>query len=109
MGPMEAQTQEHRKAKRYKLDWPVCVWHEATGKFYNGRSVNISSNGALLRLPLTAPIRMAEGLEVNFPSPEGLAADRYPAKVFTSQVVRVNRPQSILDGQQQVAVRFELS
>lgn len=99
--------QEQRHAKRYGLDWPVCVWHEPTQKFYTGQSVNISSTGALIQLPLTAPIRFAETIDVNFPSPDGLDSDRYPAKVFAGQVVRVNRRQSILDGVQNVAVRFQ--
>ena len=98
---------ERRVAKRYDLDWPVCVWYEPTQKFYNGRSTNISASGALLKLPLTTPIRHSEAIEVNFPSPDGLAGDRYPAKVFACKVVRVNRGQSILDGLQQVAVQFD--
>jgi len=97
---------EKRRAKRYRLDWPVCVWHEPTQKFYNGRSVNISASGALIQLPLTAPIRVAESIEVNFPPPEGLTSDRYPAKIFSSRVVRVNRGQSILNGVQSVAIKF---
>jgi len=98
--------EERRAAKRYPLERQVCVWHEPTQKFYNGTSVNVSSSGALLKLPLTAPIRMAEPLEVNFPVPNDLTTDRLPPKVLSCHVVRVNRPQSILDGSQQVAVKF---
>lgn len=98
--------QENRGAKRYTLDWPICIWHEPTGRFYRGHSVNISSTGALIRLPLSAPIRHEEAIDVNFPPPDGLDADRYPAKVFTGKVVRVNRPQTILEGEQSIALHF---
>ncbi len=96
--------QERRAATRVKLDWPVCLWHDNTQKFYNGRSENISATGALVRLPLTAPISKDDSVEVNFPAPDDSAEQE--SKVFTAKVVRVNRGQSILDGNQFVALQF---
>lgn len=101
---------ERRIAKRQQLDWPVRVWHEPTQKFYNARSVNVSASGALITLPLTAPIRISETIEATFPPPPTPDDTRHDhnscEKVFSSQVVRVNRPQSLLTGSQQVALRF---
>jgi hypothetical protein len=97
---------ERRVDKRYKLDWPVNLWHESTQRNYNGRSENISVSGALIQLPLTVPIRMNEKIEIKFPTPESNEEPRYPNKIFTATVVRVNRGQSILEGNQAVAVRF---
>ncbi len=95
--------QERRAAKRVKLDWPVCLWHDNTQQFYNGRSANISATGALIKLPLTAPIRQDDSVEVNFPAPDDSIEE---SKVFTARVVRVNRGQSILEGNQFVALQF---
>ncbi len=95
--------QERRAAKRVKLDWPVCLWHDNTQQFYNGRSSDISATGALIKLPLTAPISKNDSVEVNFPAPDDSEQE---SKVFTAKVVRVNRGQSILDGNQFVALQF---
>ena len=97
---------DRRAARRYPLQWQVCVWHEASKRFFNGRSDNISGSGALIYLPLTVPVRLNERVEVNFPSPGISGSDRHPARIFTAKVVRINRPQSILDGRQAVAVNF---
>jgi len=104
---MVTAEQERRCARRYRLDWPACVWHDSTKRFYSARSVDISSTGALVRLPLSAPIRMSEQIEVNFTVPDGQDSDCHSSKVFSARVVRINRGQSILDGQQSVAVKFE--
>jgi hypothetical protein len=69
--------------------------------------VDISSTGALVQLPLSAPIRAAEQVEVNFTVPDGADPDLYASKLFTAKVVRVNRGQSILEGQQSIALQFE--
>jgi hypothetical protein len=103
---MAATDNERRFAKRYKLDWPVNLWHETTQRNYTGRSENISVSGALIQLPITVPIRMNEKIDIKFPTPETNEEPRYPNKIFTATVVRVNRGQSILDGSQSVAVRF---
>jgi hypothetical protein len=98
---------ERRKNKRYTLDWPVCLWHELNQRFYSGRSINISSSGALIHLPLTVPLRANEKVELNFPPPENEdTKEKIPAKVFTAKVIRVNRGQSILDANQSVALKF---
>jgi len=98
---------DRRTAKRYPLQWQVCLWHEASKRFFSGTSANISRTGALLYMPLTAPINLNEKVEVNFPSPQLPESDRYPAKTFSAKVVRVNRPQSILQGRQAVALQFQ--
>ncbi len=97
---------EKRGSKRFKMDWQVCLWHEPTQRFYSGRSVNISATGALLQMPLTVPLRMAEDVEFNFTPPEGQNSDQFHSKVFSAKVVRVNRGESILDANQSVALKF---
>jgi len=95
---------ERRAAKRVKLNWPVCLWHDATQQFYNGRSVDISSTGALVKMPLTVPIRKDDSVEINFPPPDDTLEDE--GRVFSAKVVRVNRGQSILEANQSVALQF---
>jgi c-di-GMP-binding flagellar brake protein YcgR len=97
--------QERRGSKRFHLDWPVCLWHEGTKRFYSGRSVNISATGALIHLPLSVPIRSSEQVEVNFSVPMDQRNAKH-SKVFSANVVRVNRGASLLDGRQAVAVEF---
>ncbi len=96
--------EENRTARRFDVERAAVVWHEPSRHFYSGRSVNISADGALLKLPLSAPIRMDETVDIRFPSGEGDA--ELPTSVRTSKVVRVNRPQAILEGQQLVAIEF---
>ncbi len=95
---------ERRAAKRVKLDWPVCLWHDATQQFYNGRSVNISASGVLVKMPLTVPIRKDDSVEINFPAPDETAEDQ--GRVFSAKAVRINRGQSILEATQSVALQF---
>ncbi len=98
-------TKERRKAPRIKLDWPVHIWCDSTNKFYTGRSINISSTGVLITLPLRVPIKVNDRISINFPQPEG--EKDYEERIFTGKVVRVNRGASILDGYQSVALNFE--
>ncbi len=95
-----------RAAVRYPLEWQVCLWHDQSKRFFTGRSTNISSTGAMIRLPLTVPLTVDQRVELNFPSPGIGQNDRHPASIFSARVVRINRPQSILEGQQVVAVQF---
>jgi hypothetical protein len=88
------------------MDWQVCLWHGSTKRFFSGRSVNISATGALLQMPLTIPIRMAEVVEFNFTPPIDQNADQFHSKVFSAKVVRVNRGESLLDANQSVALKF---
>ena len=96
---MNVVEKERRVAKRIELDCPVCIWHESTNRFFNAKSVNISSTGALVKLPLTAPVNLAQPLEMSFKMPDG-------NKIHSASVVRINRGQSILQGYQFVAVSF---
>lgn len=96
---------ERRGSRRFVLDWPVCLWHQGTNRFYSARSVNISATGALIQLPLSVPIRAGEQVEVNLAVPKGPAAPKH-SKVFSASVVRVNRGESLLNGRQSVAMKF---
>ena len=96
---MNVIEKERRVSKRINLDCPACIWHQTTNRFYNAKSVNISSTGALVQMPLTVPVRPAEQIEINFKAPEG-------NKILSASVVRINRGQSILQGFQFVAMKF---
>lgn len=101
---------ERRSSKRLNLDWSVCLWHEPTSNFYNGESVNISSTGALIKLPLTVPVRISDPVTIRFPqSANGNQENDQsaPEKVFSARIVRVNRGQSILEANQSVALTFQ--
>ncbi len=99
---------ERRSSGRINLDWSVCLWHEATGNFYNGESVNISATGALIKLPLTVPLRISDSVTVKFPESEDPGRENStPEKVFSATIVRVNRGQSILEANQSVAITFQ--
>jgi len=103
---MDDKLTERRQNRRYQLDWSACIWHDATKRFYSAKSVDISATGALVRIPLSAPIRVAEKIEVNFTVPDGADPDQCASKVFSAKVVRVNRGQSILEAQQSIALQF---
>jgi len=103
---MERKATERRQNRRYHLDWAACIWHDATKRFYTAQSVDISATGALVRIPLSAPIRVTEQVEVNFTVPDGPDPDQCASKVFSAKVVRVNRGQSILEAQQSIALQF---
>lgn len=100
---------ERRRAVRIKLDWPVYVWSEATNRFYRGKSVNISSTGVLIKLPLQIPIRLEDRISVSFPAPQESETSPLGSEehVFKGRVVRINRGSSILEGYQSVALEFE--
>jgi len=104
---MTVTEQERRTSKRIKLDWPVSLWHGPTERFYSACNVNISSTGALVEVPLTVPVRISDSVQFSFLPSEVKKTDESPAKVFSGQVVRVNRGQSILQGYQSVALKFE--
>ena len=98
---------EQRQAKRSKVQWPVSVWHPKASRFFNGRSIDVSSNGALVMLPMKAPIREGQDLEVNFPRSELLAQDKGQcARIKTARVVRIDRSESLTSATIKVALAF---
>ena len=101
---------EQRSAKRTDVSWPVSIWNPKATKFYNGRSVNVSSDGALVALPLNVPICEGQELELNFPRTETLAKDKGSfARIKTARVVRVDRGDTVTAARIKVGLEFARS
>ena len=64
---------ERRRHQRNNIDWPVSVYVPRLGMFINGRSVDVSQSGAKVSLPIAAPIRPGQVVELNFPRTSTLA------------------------------------
>ena len=104
---MQALT-EQRKDSRSSVSWPVSVWIPQANRFFNGRSCNISKTGVLITLPVTAPVRPGQVLELNFPRTEALAKEKGQfARIKTGKVVRVDRKNLLEDAEVGVGVAFQ--
>jgi hypothetical protein len=90
---------DRRQHKRNDIDWPVSVYHPRLGMFINGRSVDVSSGGAKITLPIAAPIKPGQVVELNFPRTTMLArAAGCYSRIKTAVVVRVDKPEPRLPG-----------
>ncbi|KPK76651.1 MAG: hypothetical protein AMJ79_05925 [Phycisphaerae bacterium SM23_30] len=98
---------EQRRAERSPVEWPISIWHPKASRFFNGHSVNVSSVGALVELPMKAPVREGQDLEINFPRFESLAKDKGSfSRVKNAQVVRIDRSDSLLSATVKVGLDF---
>ncbi len=98
---------EQRSSVRTDVSWPVSIWNPKATRFFNGRSVNVSSDGALITLPLQAPICEGQDIEINFPRTETLAQDKGGfARIKTARVVRIDRKQSVESAVIEVGLEF---
>lgn len=99
---------ESRSDTRTELSWPVSVWLPQANRFFNGRSSNISKKGVFVSLPMTAPVRDGNIMEVNFPRTSALASEKGQfARIKTGKVVRIERSNILQDASIGVAVEFE--
>jgi len=99
---------EQRKESRSVVSWPVSVWLPEANRFYNGRSCNVSKAGVFLRLPLTAPIRPGQIVEMNFPRTLALAKEKGQfARIKRGRVVRVERKDLLESTEVGVGIAFE--
>lgn len=99
---------EQRSARRTDVSWPVSIWNPKATRFYNGRSVNVSSGGALVALPMNAPVVEGQALEVNFPRSESLAKQKGAfARVKSARVVRIDRSDVMNTARIKVGLEFE--
>ncbi len=98
---------EQRKDTRTTLSWPISMWLPEANRFFNGRSANISKTGVYMRMPLGAPIRKGNIVELNFPRTESLAKEKGGyARIKSGKVVRIERTDSLTDAMIGVAVEF---
>ena len=98
---------EQRRESRTKLSWPVSIWVPEARRFFNGCSDNVSKSGVLLRMPLTAPLKTGNTIEINFPRTERLARDKGSfARIRSGRIVRVERKNMLKEAKVGVAVAF---
>ena len=92
IGTIVVCTFEQRHTERTAVSWPVSIWHPKATRFFNGQSINVSSDGALIVLPMKVPVREGQNLELNFPRSETLARlkGRF-ARIKKARVIRIDR------------------
>ena len=98
---------EQRRARRSEVAWPVSLWHPKAVRFFNGRSMNVSSSGVLVTLPLKIPLSEGQEVELNFPRSEPLARDKGGfARIKTAKVVRIDRTDALSSAAVKVGLAF---
>jgi hypothetical protein len=112
--PLRKETQtmetsvEQRREIRTDLSWPVSVWLPDAGRFFNGRSANISKVGVFITVPMTTPIRRGSVVELNFPRTDELAEKKGQfARIKRGRVVRVDRQGTLKDAVIGLGIAFE--
>jgi hypothetical protein len=99
---------EQRKEQRTNLSWPVSVWLPQAGRFFHGRSANISKLGAFICVPMTMPVRKGDMVEMNFPRTDALAEEKGQfARIKRGRVVRIDRNHSLQDAMVGLGIAFE--
>ena len=99
---------EQRKESRSVLSWPVSAWLPEANRFFNGRSCNVSKTGVFMRLPLTAPVRPGQIVELNFPRTAALAEEKGQfARIRKGKVVRVERKNVLETAEIGVGIAFQ--
>ena len=98
---------EQRMDARTDLAWPVSMWLPEASGFFNGRSANISKTGAMVTVPMSAPVQEGHIVEINFPRTSALALQKGTyARIKSGTVVRVERKSMMDDASIGVAVQF---
>jgi hypothetical protein len=98
---------EQRSSERNDVNWPVSVWNPKAVRFFNGKSVNVSSDGALISLPLKTPVCEGQDIEINFPRTEAIAKYKGSyARVKTARVVRIDRSSILNEAAIKVGLQF---
>ncbi len=88
----QAVIQEQRREARTELSWPVSVWLPEANRFFNARATNIARGGVFVLVPMTAPMRIGQIVELNFPRSINLAKKKGQfARIKSGKVVRVDR------------------
>jgi len=99
---------EQRRQQRTNLCWPVSIWLPEANRFFNGRSANISRTGVFVTMPMTTPVRAGTVVEMNFPRTSSLAKEKGQfARIKKGKVVRVERRDTLQDGNIGVGIAFE--
>jgi hypothetical protein len=103
----EMTAAENRTETRSDLAWPVSIWLPEAGRFFNGKSVNISKGGVFLSVPMTTPVRVGHDVEINFPRTPSLAKQKGQyARIKHGKIVRVDRRSMFENGNIGLAIAF---
>lgn len=98
---------EQRTSERTRVNWPVSVWNPKASRFFNGRSMNVSMEGALISLPLQTPVCEGQDVEINFPRTEMLAKDKGSySRIKTARVVRIDRSDAVDKAVVKIGLQF---
>ena len=98
---------EQRRWRRSEVAWPVSLWHPKATRFFNGRSINVSGGGVLMRLPLQTPLREGESVELNFPRGESLAKEKGQfGRLKNARVIRIDRGSALSSATMEVGLAF---
>ena len=90
-----------------EVRWPVSLWNPKATRFSNGRSLNVSADGALLSLPMQVPLCEGQDVEINFPRTEMLAKDKGGfCRIKTARVVRIDRSEAVTSATIKVGLEF---
>jgi len=99
---------EQRKETRSNVSWPVSIWIPQANRFVVGRSCNVSKTGVFVTLPVTAPVRTGNYVELNFPRTETLAKEKGQfARIKRGKIVRVDRMNLLENAEIGVGIAFE--
>jgi hypothetical protein len=99
---------EQRQAVRTDIDTPVAIWLPAARRSYHGCCVNVSRRGALIRLPLSAPVRTGQRLKLQFSSLDNAAPpDSLLPRELRGCVLRVDRESSLRQAELLTALVFD--
>jgi hypothetical protein len=97
---------ERRRGLRIRQDRPVKIFDAAAGKYFGGRTEDISSTGLRLELPGYAPIRPGDVLSIHVGlngRGEALANRR---QMIPARVVWVNRLDRRITGRLEAGIEF---
>lgn len=98
---------DQRRSPRTPVSWPVSVWHPKAARFFNGRSINISQEGVLVRMPLQAPVHEGQDLEINFPRSEALGREKGCfARIKNARIVRIDRSEALDSATVNIGMEF---
>lgn len=94
-------TAERRLDARHPVQRPVKIQPEGGWRYYPGRTVNLSSGGALLELSIPAPLRPGQRLRI------GVAWSSRDVVLAGNSMLDARVVRSLgMDGRQLVAVAF---
>jgi len=99
---------EQRKEARNNVSWPVSVWIPQANRFVIGRSCNVSKTGVFVTLPVTAPVRTGNRVELNFPRTETLAREKGQfARIKSGRIIRIERKNLLEKAEIGVGIAFD--